>query len=207
MSRNVDPDTAILLVRHGQTSLNVTGHCMGRYDEDLDEVGHIQAHRLSAKLAAFPITSVYTSPLRRARTTAAILAEPHKLELNVLNDLVELGVGDWEGLHPDEIRRGWPGLYRQLSTDPSGLTIPSGESFPQATERAIRALHLVLSADRGKQVLMVTHEVIIKILVAHALGVSNSIYPRLEIGNGSLTVVKFSNNGCRLVTLNDTSLP
>ena len=50
--------TTVLLVRHGQTYSNVTGYYMGWSDEGLNEVG-------------------YTSPLRRARVTAAILAEPH----------------------------------------------------------------------------------------------------------------------------------
>ena len=198
-------DTTVLLVRHGQTNSNVTGFYMGWSDEDLDEVGYTQAHRLSTKLATLPIASVYTSPLRRAYTTASILAEPHKLELKFLDELTELRLGDWEGLHREEVSRGWPEIYQQSRVDPSDLTIPNGESFRQVTERAVRALHKVLRANQYEQAVIVTHEVIIKLVVAHALGVSNSIYRRFEIGNASLSIIKSTQNGYRLVTLNDTS--
>ncbi len=97
--------TTILLARHGQTRSNTNGFYMGWSDEDLDDVGYTQAHRLSARLASQPITSVYTSPLRRTCTTATILAEPHNLELRALNNLIETQLGDWHGLHLDEIRQ------------------------------------------------------------------------------------------------------
>ncbi len=197
--------TTVLLVRHGQTNSNVTGFYMGRSDEDLDEVGYTQARRLSSRLSGWPIASVYTSPLRRAYTTAAILAEPHMLELNVLDDLIELGLGDWQGLHMDEIKRRWPDVWQQSRIDPSEVTMPNGESFRQVTERAVRVFESVLGSNPGKQVVMVTHEVVVKVIVAHVLGVSNSMYRRFEVNNASLSVVRVANGNSRLITLNDTS--
>ena len=197
--------TTVLLVRHGQTNSNVTGFYMGWSDEDLDEVGHTQARRLSSRLSSWPIASVYTSPLRRAYTTAAILAEPHMLELNVLDDLIELGLGDWQGLHMDEIKRRWPDVWQQSRIDPSEVTMPNGESFRQVTERAVRVFESVLGSNPGKQVLMVTHEVIVKVIVAHVLGVSNSMYRRFEVNNASLSVIRVANSNSRLIRLNDTS--
>ncbi len=97
--------TDILLVRHGQTRSNITGFYMGWSNEDLDEEGYTQVQSLSSRLASLPIASVYTSPLRRAYTTAMILARPHNLEPKALDDLIEIQLGDWEGLHMDEIKR------------------------------------------------------------------------------------------------------
>jgi broad specificity phosphatase PhoE len=197
--------TTVLLFRHGQTSSNVTGFYMGWSDEDLNKVGYIQARSLSSRLASLPIASVYTSPLRRAYTTAAILAEPHKLELKFSDDLTEIRLGDWQGLHMDEIKRRWPELWQQSRIDPSELTMPNGESFGQVTERAIRAFEMVVKADQGKLVAIVTHDVIIRVLAAYILGVSNSIYRRFEINNTSLSVIEVANNNSRLITLNDVS--
>ena len=104
----------VILVRHGQTNSNVTGFFMGWSDEDLNEIGYTQARRLASRLANLPIASVYTSPLRRAYATAAILAESHKLELKVLDDLIEIQLGDWQGLYANEIKRRWPELWQQL---------------------------------------------------------------------------------------------
>ncbi len=197
--------TTVLLARHGQTNSNVTGFYMGWSDEDLNEIGYTQARRLSSRLASLPIASVYTSPLQRANTTAVILAESHKLELKVLDDLTEIRLGDWQGLHMDEIKRRWPELWQQSRIDPSELTMPNGESFGQVTERAVRAFQTVVRANRGKPAVIVTHDVIVRVLVAYALGVSNSIYRHFEINNASLSVIRVVNSNSQLITLNDTS--
>jgi broad specificity phosphatase PhoE len=197
--------TTILLVRHGQTESNTTGYYMGWSNEDLNDVGYAQARSLSSRLASLPIASVYTSPLKRAYTTAAILAQPHGLELEIINDLTEIQLGNWQGLHADEIRQRWLELWQQFRTDPSGITIPGGESFQQVTERAIRAFNTVAAANRDRQAVIVTHDVIIKVIAAHILGVPNSIYRRFQINNASLSVVRIINGSSHLITLNDTS--
>ena len=178
---------------------------MGRSDEDLTEAGYKQARRLSSRLARLPMASVYTSPLRRAYATAAILVEPHELDLRVLDDLIEIDLGDWQGLHMDEISRRWPELWQQWRTDPSEVVIPNGESLTEVTERAILAFHRIVETNQGKQAIIVAHEVIVKVIVAHALGAPNSIYRRFEISNTSLTVIQFIDNKPRLIGLNDTS--
>ena len=129
----------VLLVRHGQTDSNINGFFMGWSDEDINETGHTQAHRLSSRLAGLPVTSVYTSPLTRTCTTANILAAPHDLELKVLDDLIEIQTGDWQGLHIDKISQKWPELWQQSRIDPSEVALPNGESFQQVTERAVRS--------------------------------------------------------------------
>lgn len=197
--------TTVLLARHGQTGSNVSGFYMGRSDEDLNDVGYAQARSLSSRLAGLPIDSVYTSPLRRADVTATILAKPHNLKVKVSDDLNEIHLGDWQGLHLNEISQRWPELWQQWRADPSESTIPEGESFQQVAERAIRAFETVVAAEPGKQALIVTHEIVIKVLVARALGVSNSIYRRFEINNASLSIIRLTNGKTRLITLNDTS--
>ena len=197
--------TTVLLVRHGQTESNITGFYMGRSNEDLNEAGYTQARRLSSRLAGLPIASVYTSPLQRACTTATILAEPHKLKPEMLDDLLEIGLGDWQGLHMDEIKLRWPELWQQWRTDPSEVTLPNGESFGEVVERAIRAFRKIAGANRGKQAVIVTHDVVVKVVVAYVLGAPNSIYRKFDINNASLSMVRVMSNGSHLVMLNDTS--
>lgn len=197
--------TTVIVVRHGQTRSNTTGFFMGWSDEDLDGVGYAQARRLSSRLASSPIASVYTSPLRRAVTTAAIIAEPHGVGLEVLDDLTEIHLGDWQGLHGDEIWQRWPDLRRQSLIDPSEITLPNGESFGQVTERTVRAFEKVVSTNQDRHALIVTHDIVVRVLAAYVLGVTNSIYRRLEIGNASVSVVRVANDSRQLVTLNDTS--
>jgi broad specificity phosphatase PhoE len=197
--------TTVLLARHGQTQSNVTGFFMGWSDEDINDLGYTQAHSLAFRLASLPIDSVYTSPLKRARNTALILAKPHNLDLKVLDDLIEIKLGDWQGLHMDEISQKWPELWKQSRINPSEVTMPNGESFQQVTERAARAFEMIVSDNQDKQVAMVTHDVVIRVLVAHILGASNSIYRQFEINNASLSTIRVTNGKARLITLNDTS--
>lgn len=197
--------TTVLIVRHGQTESNTTGFYMGRSDEELTKVGYKQVRRLSFRLARLPIASVYTSPLRRAYATAAILAEPHELEPRVLDNLIEIDLGDWQGLHMGEISRRWPELWQQWRTDPSEVIIPNGESLTEVAERAIPAFRRIAETNLGNQAIIVVHEVIVKVIVAYVLGAPNSIYRRFEINNTSLTVIQFIDNKSRLIRLNDTS--
>ena len=197
--------TTVLLVRHGQTESNVTGFYMGWSNEDLDDVGYGQARSLSARLAGLPIAAVYTSPLQRTRSTAAAIATPHGLELQILDDFIEIQLGDWQGLHMDEIRQRWPELWRQSRIDPIDVTMPNGESFNQVTERAVRGFEAVVAANQDRQAVIIAHDIIVRVLVAHVLGVTNSIYRRMEINNASFTVIRFIDGRARLLTLNDTS--
>ena len=197
--------TTVLLVRHGQTKSNITGYFMGWSNEDISDLGYAQVRSLSSRLAKFPIATIYTSPLKRAMNTARILAEPHKLELNVLDDLTEIGLGDWQGLHRDEISQKWPEIWRQSRIDPSVVTFPNGENFQQLTERAIRAFNRIVADNTNRHTLAVTHDAVIRVLVAHVLGTSNSIYRHMEINNASLSVIRVEDDRMRLVTLNDTA--
>ena len=196
--------TTVLLVRHGQTKSNITGYFMGWSNEDINDLGYAQVHSLSSRLAEFPIATIYTSPLKRAMNTARILAEPHKLELNALDDLTEVGLGDWQGLHRDEISQKWPEIWRQSRIDPSVVTFPNGENFQQLTERAVRAFNRIVADNTNRHTLAVTHDAVIRVLTAYVLGTSNSIYRHMEINNASLSVIRVEDDRMRLVTLNDT---
>jgi broad specificity phosphatase PhoE len=197
--------TIVFLVRHGQTKSNVTGFYMGRSEEELTEVGYEQVQRLSSRLSGLPIASVYTSPLRRAYATAMIIAEPHGVELKVVNNLIEMNLGDWQGLYTNEISRTWPKLWKRWRVDPSEVTIPNGESLYDVAERAISAFNTVVESNQGNQAIIVAHEVIVKLIVAYVISAPNSIYRRFEINNASLTVIQCRDNDSRLIGLNDVS--
>lgn len=195
----------VFLVRHGQTESNVSGFYMGWSDEDLNERGYIQARRLASRLAGLPIAQIYTSPLRRAYNTAVILAEPHRLEPEAIDNLIEIKFGDWQGLHMDEVKRKWAELWHEWRVDPSNLTLPNGESLKEVTERSLSAFERIVESNQEKQVVIVTHDVVIKVLVAHVLGVSNRIYRRFDISNASLSMIRVLKGNPRLAMLNDMS--
>ena len=197
--------TRIILVRHGQTESNRTGFYMGHSSEDLNETGYSQAQCLSAKLAELPVASIYTSPLRRTLSTASVIAQPHKLEPIPVKGLIENYPGDWQGLHKDEIISKWPELCQQWLTDPTAVTLPNGEKFEEVAERAIRAFDIILKSNEGKYVIIVTHEIIVKVLIIHALGAPSNIYRRFDINNTSVSTMRITDKLIHIETLNDTS--
>ena len=123
----------------------------------------------------------------------------------MLDELIEINLGDWQGLHMDEIGQRWPELWQHWRTDPSGVVIPNGEGLPEVIERAIPAFRGIVEANQGEQVIIVAHEAIVKVIVTNVLDAPNSIYRRFEISNASLTVVHYLDNKSRLIRLNDTS--
>ncbi|MCH8864021.1 MAG: histidine phosphatase family protein [Chloroflexi bacterium] len=197
--------TTVLLVRHGQTESNVEGYYMGWLDEDINQMGYAQARALSARLANQPIDIIYTSPLRRTFNTASVLAEPHKLEPKVLDDLIEIHQGDWEGMHVDKISQGWPEQWRHTRTDPTDFTMPNGESFKEVTERSVRAFYKIVADNPDRQVVLVAHEIVVKVIIVHTLGATNSIYRHFDLSNASLSVIRVAEGKPHLVVLNDTT--
>ncbi|MFC1950918.1 histidine phosphatase family protein [Chloroflexota bacterium] len=197
--------TTLLVIRHGQTDSNISGYYMGWSQEDLNETGYKQVQMLSHRLSDTLIDAIYTSPLKRARATAEAVAELHNITPIVMEELIEINLGDWQELHASDIIKRWPDMWKQSRVDPSGLAWPNGGSFAQTADRSVRAFDSIVDANRGKLVAIVTHDIIARIMAMHVLGVPYSTYRRMEIGNASFTKIVIMNDKNQLITLNATS--
>ncbi len=197
--------TDILLARHGQTASNLHRLYMGWSSEDLDETGLTQVRKLAARIAGLPIAAVYSSPLQRAYSTAKVLAEPHHLEVNTSEDLIEIKFGDWQGLSLEEIRKGWPDIWKAWREHPDQESIPGGESFVQVSRRAVRFFEAIRREHHDSRVLIVSHEIIIKILIMTALNADFDIYRRFVISNASLSLIRARGDWLQAITINDIS--
>src|SRR5512136_1185861 len=195
----------VILVRHGQTDWNVNGRYMGWTDEPLNEDGLRQAEKLARRLDQWPISAVYSSPLKRAWTTAEMVARPHSLLVRRLEELGEMRIGAWEGLFAVEIAAKYPELWKTWRTNPGDFRMPGGESLGEVRDRAVRAFDRITGGSEDRMVLAVTHDVVVRLLAAHCLGVSEDIYRRLEVGNASMTVIERDGEKRRLRVLNDTA--
>src|SRR4051794_2844649 len=96
--------TQFFLVRHGETDTagrSLVGWMPGH---PLNENGRKQAESLAERLAPYPITSVYSSPIQRARETAAPIARRLRLTLSPVTEFGEWNCGAWEGLSFEELQ-------------------------------------------------------------------------------------------------------
>ena len=104
--RKPPPPTLVLFVRHGLTPTTgkvLPGQARGLH---LADAGRAQAHRTGERIAVVPrVGAVYSSPLERARETAAAIARPHKLRVRTDRRLLDADAGEWTGRQLKELAR------------------------------------------------------------------------------------------------------
>jgi probable phosphomutase (TIGR03848 family) len=193
----------ILLIRHGQNNM-VGEKLAGRLPNvHLNEDGHTQARRLAAETAHLKIKAVYSSPLERARETAEPIARVHGLGVEILPNLIEIDFGDWQGKQLKKLKK--DRLWKTVQTSPGSFQFPNGESFKQAQERVAKSL-LAVSEKHSKsdQVACVAHSDVIRLAIAHFLGLSLDDFQRLRISTASLTVMHLHDREAYFDTINRT---
>ena len=148
----------LILVRHGETLHNVAGIAQGWNDSELSERGNGQVRKLAARVAGMKPTALYSSPLGRAMSTAAAIAEATGLEIQPLEDLREMSYGNWEGMSFLDVRGVYKPIYEQWIEDPE-CPCPNGESHNDVRRRMERAF-AEIATDRA---IAVTHGTAIRI--------------------------------------------
>jgi probable phosphoglycerate mutase len=197
----------VYLVRHGETSLSAEDRFAGSTDVPLGPNGRVQTERLAARLAASGFAAVYASPLSRTRETAAILAQPHGLEVVTRDGLREIDHGHWEGLRRSDVEARFPDEYSCWVEDPFTFAPRGGETGVQVVARALPVVREVLTAHQGEHVLIVSHKATIRLMLATVLGFDARGYrDRLDQSPASLTVLDFKDHvRARLMLFNDVS--
>jgi broad specificity phosphatase PhoE len=139
----------LAILRHGQTNFNVEHRYTGTTDVPLNETGRAEAR---AAGAAPWVNLVYTSPLRRARETAAIRF-PHAVQRPV-RDLQEMHFGRWQGHNRDELAG--DAAFDAWYASGWALRAPGGESRGDQEKRVAAALaRIVADAEAAGSELVV----------------------------------------------------
>ena len=193
--------TLVLLVRHGQTP--TTGKVLpGRaHGLHLATAGTQQAQRVAERLAALPaIDAIYSSPLERARETAAPIAARQGMKVQIDKGLLECDFGDWTGLELKKLMKlpEWGTVQRA----PSTFTFPNGESFTAMQTRMISAIDRLRARHTGGVVVCVSHADPIKAAVAHAAGTHIDMFQRIVISTCSITAIAYGHGAPVVLTVN-----
>jgi len=196
--------TEIILARHGETEWNVAEVFRGQIDIDLNETGVKQAELLSGYLSTSAIAAVYSSPLKRALKTAEIIAQPHKLKVNVDSDLIDFNFGKWQGLSHQEVKEKYRDLYATWITHPEQVRIPNGEALEDVSKRVIRVRNKVIENHRGT-VVIVGHRVVNKVMICTLLGLDNSHFWKIRQDTCGISIFSYLNEQFILTKHNDTS--
>lgn len=196
--------TTIILVRHGENDW-VKKHRLAGWIPDihLNENGKQQAEAAAARLAHLPVTAIYSSPVLRCLETAVPIANHHNLEITQLDDLGEVRYGEWEGEKIKKLSKN--PLWSVVQFFPSRMRFPQGEALREVQFRAIQTLEQLTQQHPDDLIVVVSHADLIKLVVAHYLGVHIDLFQRIIISPASSSVIMLPANGqgVRVVRIND----
>ncbi|MET0458468.1 MAG: MSMEG_4193 family putative phosphomutase [Ilumatobacteraceae bacterium] len=203
-TRNAPPPlTTILLVRHGQTPSTgkiLPGRAAGLH---LAETGVAQAQRAAERIGELKqVDALYTSPLERARETAAPIAKITGQRARVERGLLECEFGEWTGAELSKLMK--KPEWQTVQRSPSSFRFPGGESFSEMQHRIVSTLDRLRAAHPGGTIVCVSHADPIKAAVANALGTHLDLFQRIVISTCAVSVIAWSPGGPAVLAVNST---
>ena len=191
--------TTLVLVRHGVTDATkgkLFSGGLASSNPPLNDEGREQARATGEWLAPLSGTfdALVSSPVRRTRETAEILAEFFDLEVEEEHAIAEMEFGTWDGMSFTEVHEKFPdeisSWLGDLESAPHG-----GESFRAVEKRVLEGRDRMLTTYAGRTVVVVSHVTPIKTLVAEALGAPLEAVYRMELAPASVTVISYFKGG------------
>lgn len=159
--------TLFLFIRHGRTLANEQKIIQGQTDSPLSLAGRQQAGTWGERLAGFSPDLILASPLNRSLHTVRILNRD--LALPVFPDvrLAEQNWGKWTGMTLKQIRTRFPRELARQEASGWNFTPPFGESRKAVLKRAVSALFYAHDRFAGRNLLVITHQGVVKCLFYH----------------------------------------
>lgn len=212
--------TRVIIVRHGQSNYNTEKRIQGRSNKsELTEKGRNDAAKVGKSLSNISFDAIYTSPLRRAKSTAEIICSEllatKQISLQTSDKLLEVDLPLWEGMVNSEVKEKFVEDYQIWHQLPEKLAMQvpteSGtrEHFPILAlyKQATEFWQELLQKHQDKTILIVGHNGINRALISTALGISPSRYHSLQQSNCAISVLNFSgglDDNVQLESMNQT---
>jgi probable phosphomutase (TIGR03848 family) len=171
--------TTIILVRHGENDW------------------------VNKRLSKLPIKAIYSSPITRCMETAAYISERHQLDVTELEAVGEVRYGEWEGKKIKKLAK--QKMWHMVQFFPSRMRFPNGEALREVQFRAIQALEQLCQQHKDDEIIVVvSHADLIKLVLAHYLGIHIDLFQRIGLSPASVSVLHLAANGMvRVLRIND----
>lgn len=192
--------TRFLLIRHAQHDAigrYLAGQASGLH---LNHEGRAQVRELVAALHDVPLAAIVSSPLERTRETADPIAHDHGLELTLLDDVIEFGVGAWTGTAFAALDGS--DQWRRFNEVRSLTRPPGGELMLEVQARAVAALLRLHEQFPAKTVAVVFHGDVIRAVLLYVLGMPIDFLNRLEVSPGRISIMDLGPGGVRVLQVN-----
>ncbi len=166
--------TSFGLLRHSLTEWNLSKRIQGQSDSPVTSDGITMAACWGHILAKNTWSRILSSDLGRAHKTAIIINKSLEIPISLDSRLRELNWGKWTGKTVGQIENEFPEIWAEQLLAGWGFCPPEGESFLKLWERGIAVLAEASKAWPGENILVVTHEGMIKCLIYHESTLSDS---------------------------------
>jgi len=194
--------TTFYLIRHGSHDLlgkTMAGRMPGVL---LSKQGEEEAERLPDRMAAVPLTAIYSSPLERAQQTARPLANKRGLPIHTSDALNEVNFGEWTGKSLDELHNETD--WERWNENRSCTRPPRGEMLVEIQQRIVTKMEALRCEYPDSHIALVSHSDTIRAGLAYYLGMPIDLMLRLKIDPVSISVVRLSENHPDVLCVNDT---
>lgn len=196
--------TRLYLIRHGETEWNRQRRTQGcGNDLSLSQNGLLQAKALANRLKNISVDTIYSSDLKRAYETAFEISKTIELPVNTSPGLREMNLGCFEGLTFDEIERQYKEVFEIWRSNPKETIIPEGEALITLQERISSEIDEIIQEHDGKNIIVVSHGISIKMLILKVLCMDISNHDRIRLDNAGISIIEYRGNRPVLTLLND----
>ena len=192
--------TVIYFVRHGETILTPERRFSGGdgSDPELSDEGIAQAEAVGKELAARKADLIIASPMVRTKQTADAIAKATGLKVTYDEAWREAAFGEWDGLTIPQVKEIYPNEWLSWVSSTGAVAGTSGESYEDVAARSDLALSNLGLEHPGKTIIVVTHNYVIRTLVASVLGASIESVYHLDVLPCSITTVNtWASDGLR----------
>lgn len=179
----------IILIRHGESKLNVEGVYYGILNPELTEKGKEQAKKTREILKNISYEKIHTSDLKRAIETAEIV-NYKELEISIDEELRELNFGIFEGRSYEELLEKYPEELKKSQKNWENYNYITGESVLELQKRAINFIEKKI--DLEKDTVLVTHWGVINTILSHYFSNGLESYWKFSVKNGGVVIIEFS---------------
>ena len=187
--------TRLFLVRHGETTASSEFRYVGHMNVDITENGVEQMNKLKDRLKNEELTALFSSDLIRTKKGAKIISSCHKIDPVAFKELKEINLGIWEGLTRDEIIEKYPREHQQRLEDFVNYRIKGGENFEDLKKRVMKKLIEIINEYKGKNILLVAHGGVNRVIIFDALNLDLKFLPRIDQTYGCLNIIDYYKDG------------
>lgn len=189
----------LILIRHGQSLLNLENRFTGWVDVPLTDQGKNEAKAAAEKIKSYKIDVAYTSALTRAQNTLQIILETNRWTVPVIRDqaLNERHYGDLAGLNKDDLRKQYGEEQVKIWRRSYDVQPPNGESLKDTAARSVPFLERCILGDirQGKSVLVVAHGNSNRSIVMKLEGLSKEEVLELNLDTGVPVIYEMDTSG------------